>query len=519
MNRFLNRPFIALLAWTFPPPLFSLVATLALLNGLRHPWLAAAAIASAVLSLLLAVYAAGLCTVLHESLQSKQRELENTNGSFLALRKMYDHLTKTMENLTGMREIQVSARLESFSDKLRNVLGTVHAATEARSLTIYIESHRGSGAFPKAHLRRDPHGVGFSGEIFIFLDEELPLESLAQKGLFNADRLVMSSPGEIHGLLLAGDRVAGSLVFRSFHAEPLDAAACETLRARLAEYALPTQGVVECWNTRRVSTLDKPESAYASVPIISERLTIGVLLAEFAVPLQERESFWSEMHARHMDTLREFGCNIGQPIKREELYEMAIKDGLTGLFNKAHFEMQLNDHFHRMQRYKRDLSLIQMDIDHFKSVNDKYGHLMGDQVLKGVARILSDNVRRSDIAFRVGGEEMCVLLVETSIGEALGVAEKLRAILERAEFPLKNNGQLKVTASFGVADLNSGARRPEDLIEMADAALYRAKAAGRNRVETAVAAAAEPAADARATLPDDPTAATAATEVSPPAAS
>ena len=198
---------------------------------------------------------------------------------------------------------------------------------------------------------------------------------------------------------------------------------------------------------------------------------------------------------------------------------MAIKDGLTGLFNKAHFEMQLNDHFHRMQRYKRDLSLIQMDIDHFKSVNDKYGHLMGDQVLKGVARILSDNVRRSDIAFRVGGEEMCVLLVETSIGEALGVAEKLRAILERAEFPLKNNGQLKVTASFGVADLNSGARRPEDLIEMADAALYRAKAAGRNRVETAVAAAAEPAADARATLPDDPTAATAATEVSPPAAS
>lgn len=171
---------------------------------------------------------------------------------------------------------------------------------------------------------------------------------------------------------------------------------------------------------------------------------------------------------------------LGMVIRNAHLYEMAITDGLTGLFLHRYFQIRLNEEMSRSQRYGRPLSLALMDIDNFKTFNDEYGHQTGDFVLRALSQLIRDLIRNTDMAFRYGGEEMVVLMTETNMENAYGVAEKIRRGIENEEFEFEGK-LLRVTVSVGVGTCKSGENK-KDFIERCDQAMYRAKKTGKNRV-------------------------------------
>jgi len=164
----------------------------------------------------------------------------------------------------------------------------------------------------------------------------------------------------------------------------------------------------------------------------------------------------------------------------EEIYRLMTYDGLTGVHNKRYFHETLEREVSRCKRYGRVLSLIVFDIDLFKSVNDTYGHIAGDAVLRQLASVVRVNIRREDIFARVGGEEFALILPETQGPEASAVADKIRKLVEASEFSF-DTITIPVTVSLGVGSLDP-ADSAESLFAKADANLYRAKQAGRNRV-------------------------------------
>jgi diguanylate cyclase (GGDEF)-like protein len=177
----------------------------------------------------------------------------------------------------------------------------------------------------------------------------------------------------------------------------------------------------------------------------------------------------------------------------ETVQKQALTDELTGLYNVRQFHSRLDNEIDRAQRFATPLSLVMLDIDKFKSVNDTYGHQQGDRVLVEVARVLRRLSRDVDLPARYGGEEMAVVLPQTDLGGAEQQAERMRSAIEGMQIArLDGGGLLQITASFGVASFPGEGPDKTTLIAAADAALYRAKHGGRNRVERG-----EPAAAAR----------------------
>lgn len=160
--------------------------------------------------------------------------------------------------------------------------------------------------------------------------------------------------------------------------------------------------------------------------------------------------------------------------------KLALTDGLTELFNRRAFDRELAVAVARAQRYQRDLTLMLLDIDHFKKLNDTFGHPAGDAVIRSVARVLEQSTRRIDVVARIGGEEFAVILADTPPSAALRLAERLRHAISEA-----GSESIRFTASFGVAGLDEGHQDPESLLKAADEALYAAKSAGRNCVRYA----------------------------------
>jgi diguanylate cyclase (GGDEF)-like protein len=165
----------------------------------------------------------------------------------------------------------------------------------------------------------------------------------------------------------------------------------------------------------------------------------------------------------------------------EEIYRLMTVDALTQVFNRRYFNEALEREFNRSRRYGRSLSLIAFDIDHFKRVNDTYGHLTGDNLLRQIAAAVKPRLRREDVFARTGGEEFGVLLPEVGLDGARITADKVRRIVEAT--PLKHEQEvIACTVSVGVATLGADEASGEDLYKRADERLYEAKQGGRNRV-------------------------------------
>lgn len=166
----------------------------------------------------------------------------------------------------------------------------------------------------------------------------------------------------------------------------------------------------------------------------------------------------------------------------ENLMSSALRDGLTKLFNKRYFLDRLDSELKFAMRHETSLSLLMLDLDHFKKVNDTFGHLAGDAVLSHVALALSKAVRNEDVVARFGGEEFAIVLRAIGLDSAALMAERLRRMVEASSVRCGDH-TVKATVSIGVAGYPSTpAKTPDELVEAADKALYRAKHAGRNRV-------------------------------------
>jgi diguanylate cyclase (GGDEF)-like protein len=175
-----------------------------------------------------------------------------------------------------------------------------------------------------------------------------------------------------------------------------------------------------------------------------------------------------------------FANQVAIAIENAKLFQEAITDGHTGLYHHKYFKLRLKEEIDRFRRYDYPLSVVMMDIDRFKRVNDQYGHPVGSKVIENIAEILKNITRATDIPARYGGEEFALILPYASYKYALEVGERLRRTIEKSDFD-----GLSITVSVGVGhyDGKSGEVTYEDLIEITDRALYSAKDKGRNRVE------------------------------------
>lgn len=171
-----------------------------------------------------------------------------------------------------------------------------------------------------------------------------------------------------------------------------------------------------------------------------------------------------------------------EALYHEEIYQLTTTDGLTGAYNKRFFFESLEREVSRCQRYQRPLSLILFDLDFFKKINDTYGHLAGDTVLRQLAHAVAKHVRKEDVFARYGGEEFGLILPEVSLAGALALAEKIRFLIERSVFRFDNQ-EVPLTISLGVTSLDKQHEvTPEEFLKNADQALYTAKKTGKNRV-------------------------------------
>jgi diguanylate cyclase (GGDEF)-like protein len=168
----------------------------------------------------------------------------------------------------------------------------------------------------------------------------------------------------------------------------------------------------------------------------------------------------------------------------ERQKRIAVLDGLTGLFNRRAFTKELARAVKRQDRQGGSFALVILDIDHFKKLNDTFGHPAGDEALKKVAATLTSVMREDDVAARYGGEEFAIILPGSDETGAMNLAERLREALPKNPF-IHEGTQLKVEASFGVAVWPAAGASPEAILSAADRALYAAKGAGRNRVVAA----------------------------------
>jgi diguanylate cyclase (GGDEF)-like protein len=218
----------------------------------------------------------------------------------------------------------------------------------------------------------------------------------------------------------------------------------------------------------------------AAIPAFTGGDKLGVVAV--SAPLSGTPEEKAQRVEMFESALKDIAEHIAYALRAMTFQARALIDELTGLGNRRLFDERLSEMAALALRKNQPLSLVLVDVDHFKRVNDTYGHQMGDRVLREVAGVLSKGLRRYDSAYRYGGEEMAILLPQTELADAARLAERIRARIGKRAFGSK---QLKVTASFGIAALGTDVLTIEALVAAADAQVYRAKAAGRNRVEPA----------------------------------
>jgi diguanylate cyclase (GGDEF)-like protein len=191
------------------------------------------------------------------------------------------------------------------------------------------------------------------------------------------------------------------------------------------------------------------------------------------------QSLEEKVQERTADLVR---ANERLSVLNKELEEIAITDSLTQAFNRQYFMDRLKQEVKRAHRYGVPVSLLLMDIDHFKQINDTHGHQAGDAVLVGMSCAIKDQLRETDLFARYGGEEFCIIATAMDEGEAVLLADRLRTIIARTDVEYRGT-HIKITVSIGVSAWEPSVKDDfEALIRRADAALYRAKEQGRNRV-------------------------------------
>lgn len=221
--------------------------------------------------------------------------------------------------------------------------------------------------------------------------------------------------------------------------------------------------------------------SYIGAPVLVKGKVVGYINLDSTKP-----RIFSQSQA---ERLQIFADQAGIAIENARMFEtmekMAIVDMLTGLYNRHHFYILAEREMERYKRYLKPFSVIMMDLDHFKLINDRYGHQAGDYVLQEMARIITTEMRKMDIIGRLGGEEFAILLPETGLDQAILAADRLRKRLDDTSFVTEDHA-IHITASMGVAEMTADIENIQMLLSRADRLLYQAKANGRNQVRAAL---------------------------------
>ena len=211
---------------------------------------------------------------------------------------------------------------------------------------------------------------------------------------------------------------------------------------------------------------------YTVLPLVINKAATGYLVAG-GIGEKDKEKF-------HI-LAQQFLIGIRRAILYQKVQELTITDSLTQVFNRRYFLERFNEEFGRSMKFKYNLSFLIVDIDHFKNINDNYGHLVGDAILREITKTIKENIRQIDFMGRYGGEELSAILTETDKGPARLAAERIRQAIESRRFAVYDEN-LKVTISIGISTFPDDANDTAQLIDKADKALYKAKLEGRNRV-------------------------------------
>ncbi len=217
--------------------------------------------------------------------------------------------------------------------------------------------------------------------------------------------------------------------------------------------------------------------SFASIPLLSEGEVMGVLNLYHSQP----DVFDDSMSYLLSIIASQVTATVKRVLVYQQLQKQATTDSLTELANHGYFYRRLREEAHRAKRYKSPLSVLLIDVDNFKLVNDRYGHRMGDSVLQTLAHLLRAQLRDSDVIARYGGEEFGVLLPHTDVEPARVTAERVCETIRQTPIP-RRRGCLHVSVSIGVASLPCHAQSADVLVQKADHALYQAKSAGKDRV-------------------------------------
>jgi diguanylate cyclase (GGDEF)-like protein len=215
-----------------------------------------------------------------------------------------------------------------------------------------------------------------------------------------------------------------------------------------------------------------------SIPLISFGQTLGVLTLH-----SSRQNAFQRSELQSLEAVADIcASSIQNAHYVERIRKLSYLDGLTGIFNRRYFELRIMEEIERARRSQAGMAVVIADIDQFKRLNDEFGHLLGDEVLRQVSSLFHQHLRKIDVVCRYGGEEFAILLTSTNADHAMGVAEKLRKLVEGWQFP---GVPRMVTISAGVAAFPDHGSARDELVHAADLGLYVAKQAGRNRVSLA----------------------------------
>ncbi len=339
----------------------------------------------------------------------------------------------------------------------------------------------------KGQLVSATHELEFFNEVSKTLTSTLELSGILTTIMKKSRKLIKAETWSI----LLMDEDTGELVMEKITGKKEDTTKMKKVRLKLGEgiagwvaqegipVVIPDVSVDE----RFCSTMNKETGirtkSLMCVPIKSKGNIIGVLEIANKITNQPFTKDDLKIIMRIVD-------HAAIAIERASLYqkmaELSITDDLTKLFNTRYLDRTLEIEIRRAGRHRSSLSLIFMDIDHFKTINDNYGHLMGSKLLVEMGQLLIKRLRAIDIVARYGGDEFVIVLPQTSPSAALGIAERIRKRIEQNIFLKKDGYSLRMTASFGVASYPESAKSKEDLLRLADEAMYRVKYQTRNGV-------------------------------------
>ncbi len=411
-----------------------------------------------------------------------------------ALQQRLRGMQQRLDVLTAHDNLSRAAgRFSTLNDFLDEIARLVRDMSDARDLTVYLLN---AEAVP---VPRVYYQLGETTELCLSFSEDgadalatLMAENPSADSVLDLDTVSIDRLNTatqlghvvVHAGLLQKGVAIGQVRLSLLHYGPERAGETRTFAELLAREVslvrLNAQEVEQALAGHKSWHYDtRARTADIAAPLKTDDEPFGVIKMRFAlhgadetdISLRQRQTILAES-ARHLAKI----------IHNERIYEQAIKDGMTGLFNKRHMLAQLEQYLQLSRRHHKKLAIIMLDIDHFKKVNDTYGHLTGDIVLKEVSGLLRRAIRDSDLGCRYGGEELSVILPEGDKASALEVAERLRKSIESYPFVSDQGQPMKVTASLGVSAFDQSMQRPEDLIQAADKALYIAKESGRNRV-------------------------------------